>query len=431
MKRRDLLKIGVGLTAISADPLLSVSSAEPEKKNNPNNAIYIPGYWPGDANFEGVAALDHPKMARAIPKKYTGSIRLLTKLGLDGEVVQALFPVHGHDVEISADGKIGFFGSLEQDTYVCFDPKSLDLIALGKPWKEEWIGGGHGIFVNQGKLLAVSERAPKVGYRGQPSKHFGRITLRDPETLKIVDSFSTHGISPHDIRLLKDGKHLAIANYGSTFPKFKKEYGVPRHIVEPSVTLINIQTGELVNKYVSGSREMEMRHLCAHDFDTIFAIQTELGIRGQDAAYHGQEKTAYEAEFTVPRTLSYLHAPTVMLNKKTGSLAALGSDSTQKLMRHGLSIHYDPEFDEVIATYPATHMILVFDARSGEVKQQIDCTKIGLNYPCGLTLIPGSNTYAVAGYWKDLYLFERGTHHLKRELCHYTTFFGHSHITAV
>lgn len=392
--------------------------------------IFIPGYWPGAARYQGSAALDHPHLARAVPKSYKGPVRLLTRLGLDGDVAQALFPVHGHNVEISPDGRIGFYGSMEYRSYVCFDPKTLDLITLGKPYGKDWVGGGHGAFIDNGTHLALSERAPRVGYRGGPEKHYGRITLREPGTLRIIESYSTHGISPHDVRLLADGKHLAIANYGSTYPRRKKQYGVPRHVVEPSVTIIDINDGRLLAKYVSGSSRMELRHLCAHDFDTIFAIQTELGLGDQDETYRRDDKTAYETDLTTRDTESYLPAPTLRVDRSSESLQPLGSAHIQKLMRQGLSIHYEPTHHEIIATFPSTHSIMVYDAASGDLKHHIDGTAMGLEYPCGLVLLKDPRYYVVAGYWKNLFVFERGSHRLMRELCHYTTFFGHSHITA-
>ena len=118
-------------------------------------------------------------MRRAIPKGYTQNITMLTKFGLDGTVRQALFPVRGHDVAISPDRRLGFFGSMEQQTYVAFDPNTLNRVALGAPFKPDWIGGGHGEFLANG-LLAVTERAPKTPYRGKPADHYGHVTLREP-----------------------------------------------------------------------------------------------------------------------------------------------------------------------------------------------------------------------------------------------------------
>ncbi|MCR9139853.1 MAG: DUF1513 domain-containing protein [Alphaproteobacteria bacterium] len=438
MKRRTFFKIGAAASIALNPSALRGASAETCSAlpgDTPSDAtasgdVFIPGYWPGAARYKGGDALDHPHLARAVPKSYKGPVRLLTRLGLDGDVAQALFPVHGHNVEVSPDGKIGFFGSMEYRSYVCFDPKTLDLITLGKPYRKDWVGGGHGVFVNQGAHLALTERAPRVGYRGSPEKHFGRVTLREPDTLKIIESHSTHGISPHDVRLLADGKHLAIANYGSTYPRRKRQYGVPRHVVEPSVTVIDIDSGRLAAKYASGSSSMELRHLCAHDFDTIFAIQTVLGLGEQDAAYHRSDPAAYAPDLTTRETESYLPAPILRVERASQSLRPLGSTEMQKLMRQGLSIHYEPTHQEIIATFPSTHAIMVFDAASGDLKHHIDGRTMGLEYPCGLVLLKDPRYYVVAGYWKNLFVFERGSHRLMRELCHYTTFFGHSHITA-
>ena len=47
-----------------------------------------------------------------------------------------------------------------------------------------------------------------------------------------------------------------------------------------------------------------------------------------------------------------------------------------------------------------------------------------------MTFLPDGKHYAVTGYWENMFVFERGTHRLVRELCLYPLFFGHSHITA-
>ena len=326
MDRRHFLQSGAAALAASAAGCSSVGGAGPSALQvsemsgttvtayagaDVDGDVYIPGYMPKDAFFEGVRAFEHRRLMRAVPKDYDGSVRLLTRLGMDGEVAQALFPVYGHDVGINPDGRTGFFGNLEERSYVTFDPKSLDLIALGSPVAEGWIGGGHGVFIDGGAVLALSERAPKVGYLGRPDRHFGRITLREPETLKVLESYSTHGVSPHDIRLLADGEHMAIANYGSVVPRGKDDYGIPLKIVEPSVTVINLRSGKLEAKYASRSRDMEIRHLCAHDLDTIYAIQTELDTGGKDQRYLAKNDSAYEAELTGGDFYSYLPAPTV------------------------------------------------------------------------------------------------------------------------
>ena len=432
MKRRDFIASGASLAATTA--LAGCGQQQTAGVSAARHAlapadIYIPGYAPQKARFKGVPALEHPRMRRAIPKGYDQTITMLTKFGLDGSIRQALFPIWGHDIAISPDKRTGFFGSMERQTYVAFDPKTLDLVTLGRPFQPDWIGGGHSAFLSSG-VLAVTERAPRRPYSGRPEDHFGRVTLREPRSLRIVGDFSTHGIAPHEIRLLDDDKHAVLANYGTTIPASgSKDYGTPRHIVEACVTIVEIDSGKLVEKYHGNSKE-ELRHLCARDRDTIFAIQTEMIKEHEDRAFFRGRSTAHTIDPTNVNNTSFGVAATMHTNAAKGRLEKVGSRADQQLMRHGLSIEYDPNYDEVIASYPATHAVMVFDASSGQVKQKLDCEPLGLQYPSGIAMLPGQNYYVVAGYWQNLYVFERGSHKLQRELSHYPVNFGHSHIVA-
>ena len=208
------------------------------------------------------------------------------------------------------------------------------------------------------------------------------------------------------------------------------DYGVPRHIVEASITIVDINSGKLVEKYI-GNQRQELRHLCVRDRETIFAVQAELIRHGGEERFFASQTTAQDLDPTNPAGAAFDVAPTVRADPQSGRLEKLGDRVSRNLMRHGLSIEHDEIHDEVIASYPASHTVLVFDAPTGELKAKIDCAPIGLQYPCGIALLPGQNYYVVTGYMRNLYVFERGSHKLMRELCHYPLNFGHSHIVAV
>jgi hypothetical protein len=427
MHRRHLLKIGVSLAAppVFATPAAAGDGVDAAARRV--STIFIPGYSPEYAYAEGLPVLEHPAFARALPAEYAGPASMLTRLDPKGDIRQALFPVAGHGVAIAPSGKLGFYGAMEGGRHTVFDTDTLDLIATGDPPAGDWVGGGHGVFSADGQTLFVSERAPLTGYLGTNEKHFGRLTLRDPKTLQIVETYSCHGVSPHDIRLMPGGTHIAVANYGTTYPAGRTSYGLPRHIVEPSITIVDLADGTLVDKIETGSKKMELRHLCAANEDSVFAIQIEPGERADELLYRLDEKVAYEVELSVD-TIAHLPAAVLLVRRSKRQIAELGSRETQTLMRHGLSVAHDDKFSEVIATFPGSHRVMVFDASTGEVRRNIDCAALGLDHPSGLAIVPGGNHYIVTGYWKNLFVFRRGTHELVRELCAYTTFFGHSHI---
>ncbi len=428
MRRRAFLKSATALAAAASLPV-SVSATAAVRRSG---AVFVPGYRIARAYFAGWPALDHPRLARAVPKDYGGIVRMITRVGPEGETEQALFPVNGHDVAVSPDGRLGFFSGFEDAGMAAFDLATLDMVARAEAAGDGWRGGGHAVYVDGGRLLAVTERAPSGGYRGEPDRHFGQVTLRDPESLKVVERMSCHGIDPHEIRLLADGEHVAMANYGSTFPAGFQSHSVPRHIVEPSVTIVNLKSGKLAEKYVTGSREMELRHICLADRDAIVAIQAALGPPGSDQGFRRTEAYVYESELSSASDWAFTPAPPLLLRRgDSGGFATLGPDRLRPAMRHGLSIEYDATHGEAIATFPASHRVMVFDGRTGDLKQAIDTSGQGLDYPCGLTLLPDGEHYAVTGFWKNLYVYERGTHRLVRDRCSYATFFGHRHIVSV
>jgi hypothetical protein len=392
-------------------------------------AIYVPGYYAGNAWANGKKVVEHPVLARGL-KPTDEHARLLSRIGLDGSIRQAVLPVYAHDVAIAPDRSVGVLCGFNAGGHVAFDPDTLDVAALGAPFKRGWNGGGHAQFLSDGHGVLLSERAPFKSLRNKLESHHGRITIRDPSTMKILESYSTHGIDPHDIRLVEDGRYLIIANYGSVIEKASGRKAVPRRVIEASITTIEVATGKLMDKQLTGSRNTELRHLAAADRDSVFAIQALLGDEEALARQNQFADIIYEADITTSRDSPYLSAATLKFSGDGAPPVAMGDEAATRLMQHGLSIKYDAKHHQVIASYPTTHRVMVFDASEGALLQIIDTSSMGLRYPCGVTLLPDESHYAVTGFWENLFVFERGTHRLVRDLCLYPMFFGHSHICA-
>lgn len=437
--RRSLLKGGAAVAAGTACTTLPTAKADPLDRRSDcpassgadelkATAIYVPGYYPNKAQADGRGLMDLPGFARGI-KASDKHVRLISRIGMDGSIRQSLLPAAAHDVEIAPDRSIGLLCGFAYGGHVAFDPNTLDIVGRGKPVKKGWIGGGHATFLADSKTVLISERAPQRSLRYKVESHYGRITVREPESLKILETHSTHGIDPHDISLVEDGRYLVIANYGSVIDKTTGKMTAPRRVVEASVTVIETSSGKLVDKHITNTEHTELRHLAAKDQGAIFAIQAltyneETGMAAD--ATHG---AAYPVGLVSQPPSNYLAAETLRLSG-TGGREPMGNEQTTTLMRQGLSIKYDARHDQVIATYPSTHRVMVFDASSGDIVQIVDTSTMGLRYPCGLTFLPGEKFYAVTGYWENLFVFERQTHRLVRDLCLYPVFFGHSHICA-
>ena len=429
--RRSILAGGalIGLAAASAPEPAQAAGAANAGADLAGAAVYVPGYYPEHAFANGKPVASNRRFNRAI-RKTDAAQKMLTRVGFDGSVRQALLPVAAHDVEISPDRSIGILCSMDGDQHTAFDPETLEMAAVGPSLGNGWRGGGHAVYVDQGKTVILSERAPAAAYQGRLEAHYGRLTVRDPKTLRIAETYSTHGIDPHDIRLTADGKHIVTANYGSIVSARTGAHTIPRTVVQASITVIEVASGKLVDKRVTGKGKVELRHLAAGRLDRIFAIQALYGSDRQDSRQLASEDVAYDADLTTEPGYNYMPAATLKYDASRGTVKKMGDARSQPLMRHGLSIRYDDLHDEAIATYPSSHQVMAFDGATGSLSHRLDTRTVGLRYPCGVTMLPDGRHYAVTGHWENMFVFERGTHRLVRDLCLYPLFFGHSHITA-
>ena len=428
--RRSVLT-GGALLALAATAPGEAAQAKPAAaaKALKDAAVYVPGYFPDYAYANGRKVTEHRRFMRAI-RNPDGVKRMISRIGMDGSVRQTLLPVNAHDVEVAPDRSTGVLCGFEAGEHCAFDPRTLDMIAYAPSLGEGWRGGGHAQYLDGGRIVILSERAPAQPVRGGLEPHFGRVTIRDPETLKIAESYSTHGIDPHDIRLIDDGKYLVAANYGSVVSAKTGRHSVPRQVVEASVTVIEVSSGKLVDKHTTNARDIELRHLAAGRLDRIFAIQSRYGSDRQDADQRADDHAAYDFDQTTEPGLNYIGAATLKYDATTGRAKKMGGRKATDLMRHGLSIRYDELYDEAIATYPSSHQLMVFDGETGSLSKRFDTRTVGLRYPSGVTMLPDGVHYAVTGYWENMFVFERGSHRLVRELCLYPLFFGHSHISS-
>jgi DNA-binding beta-propeller fold protein YncE len=427
--RRGLLTGGALLALAAATP--SEAAPAPAKAARPalkDAAVYVPGYAPESAYANGKPLAENRRFNKAVRGQPIH--KMLTRVGFDGSIRQTLLPVAAHDVEVAPDRSIGVLCSMDGDQHTAFDPKTLELAAIGASLGDGWRGGGHAVYLNGGRTVVLSERAPYSPYQGKLERHYGRLTVRDPKTLKVAETYSTHGIDPHDIRLTADGKYIVAANYGSTVSEKTGNFTVPRSVVQASITVVELSSGKLVDKRITGRSDTELRHLAAGRLDRIFAIQARYGSDHDDSRQLRGEDVAYESDITTDPGYNYMAAATLKYDASRNRLTKMGDAGTTKLMRHGLSIRYDELHDEAIATYPTTHRVMVFDGATGAVSNVLDTRSVGMRYPAGVTFLPDGRHYAVTGHWENMFVFERGTHRLVRELCLYPVFFGHSHITA-
>ena len=403
--------------------------ANPSIAASPGPSLFVPGYNAKEAIFDGMNAARHPTIGRAVPASYDGPVTLLSKIDLQtGKAQHAAYPVQGHFVAISADLKIGVLHAQSRDWCVAFDPESLDMITTSRPFREHRTGGGHAEFVRNSSILLTAERSAYGAYLGAPELHHGRIAVRDPQTLQELSQISSHGIGPHDITLLEDGNTLVVANYGTTQPHICRQQASIG--IEPCISFIELDSGKLLDKIVVDDLSQQIRHLAASKQDRVMAIMVRQGTIGELEDALNPLNAGVEADLTARGDCAYLPAPMLSVSmQQRGVPAELIEAGNMALMRQGLTILHDPLHDQFIASYPSTHHILVMDGKTGQITKQFDTRSQGLKYPCGVSLFPGGDTYAVAGSFGNIRVYETGTHRHLVEQDINIILYRHSHIT--
>ena len=127
---------------------------------------------------------------------------------------------------------------------------------------------GHGVYSHDGRYFFTTENDFENGV--------GVIGVRDGETLAWVREMPSHGIGPHELVFLGNGRTLVVANGGiRTHPDSPREkLNIPT--MSPSLAYIDADTGALRATHTLDNRFLSIRHLAVGRDDRIcIAMQHE------------------------------------------------------------------------------------------------------------------------------------------------------------
>jgi hypothetical protein len=421
--RRTALKSALTAFGALASLSLGVVTAKELVTAGLRARLYVPGYRSLEATQGQSRLIDLPGVSR-VPKGWQGNRTLLTMFDLQAEEaipVRAAYPVAGHGVSLLPQLGLGVFAGMESDSLVGFELSSMDLSAFARPTQPGWLFGGHPVNMPDGRHVAVAERHPALPRSGDSASDrqrlCGRIVIRDARTLAPVGEFSCHGIRPHEIQITADGRHMVVACYGSTVHDTSDDTSLLPDVIAPGIAVVEISSGRLLTWIDGADPAAELRHLVAPRLDRIFGITARLALsRSPQAAGLPSDPVALDG-------ISFLPSAPVQV-KDQGAVKLMNGHTA--LARQGLSIAYDPDHDEVLATFPSSHTLVFFDGTSGDVTKVMDTAALGLHWPCGIARSPDDALWHVTGYWNGLLTLRAGDHSVQ-SITDHPVWWGHSH----
>ena len=183
---------------------------------------------------------------------------------------------------------------------------------------------GHGAFSTDGKLLYATENDFEIAR--------GLVGLYDvSDSFRRIGEFPTGGIGPHDIRLMPDGRTLAVANGGiETHPDYgRAKLNIPT--MEPSLAFIDTGNGT-VQYRVSLPREL-----------------TKLSLRHMDGDDRGRLWIAGQHEGDAAQIVPLVH---VWSDENGLSTVPLPQTATARLKGYVGSIAYNHNSDRLAVSSP-------------------------------------------------------------------------------
>jgi hypothetical protein len=166
---------------------------------------------------------------------------------------QARVPQRAHSVAVSPDGaRVVYFARRPGREAWCLSTDSAHPPRQihSQPGRHFF---GHGCFSADGRRLFTAEN--------DYDQARGVIVERDADTLEIRRELSSHGVGPHDVRLMPDGQTLVVANGGiETHPDVAREK-LNLDTMQPALTYIDIATGKVVEQVKPPHHQLSIRHL--------------------------------------------------------------------------------------------------------------------------------------------------------------------------
>lgn len=175
-----------------------------------------------------------------------------------GKVLHALeLPDRGHDVTHDpVSGRSVIFARQPGTFATVFDHQGDEPLTIASAPGRHFYG--HGVFSPDGALLYATEN--------DFDNAAGMVGVYDAgDGFPRIGEFPTHGIGPHELLLLDDGRTMAIANGGiETHP----DYGRAKlnlATMKPSFVLVDRIRGELLESHElpAGLHQLSIRHMAA------------------------------------------------------------------------------------------------------------------------------------------------------------------------
>lgn len=284
--RRDFLKLGLAVTAVSVLPSCVSWQSKP---------------W--------FVSCCTDKSGRHFAAAFDQAGQLIDKLPI---------PARGHQV-IGVPSKPGHaivFARRPGDFLVEIDFSSGRIVNQVNSIQGQHFFG-HGVVTPDNNYLLTTEN--------DYEKAKGLVVVRDLTTLQQIDSFDSGGIGPHELALMPDRQTLVVANGGILTHPSQPRKKLNLDTMVPNLSYLSLEQGKVIDAY-----ELENKHLSIRHLDVSKQGKVVVGLQYQGAksdlntlivSHQGEDKlTDFKAPEAIWRKMNQYTA-SVAVDSYSGKVA--------------------------------------------------------------------------------------------------------------
>lgn len=259
----------------------------------------------------------------------------------DGRIERELaLEARGHDIAFAPDGRTAVVFARRPGTFAL----AVDLgsgtprVLFATPPDRHFYG--HGAYSPDGRLLFATEN-DFAGARGVLGVYDVGAGFRR------IGEIDTHGVGPHDVLLLADGRTLCVANGGIETHPDSGRAKLNLHSMRPSLVFIDRTSGELRARHElsAGLARLSIRHLCVDSESRVW-----FGGQWQGEALESPELIGHAGADTPARLVDPSRPLGALMKGYIGSIATTddGLIVAATSPRAGRTIYLDAETERVI-----------------------------------------------------------------------------------
>jgi hypothetical protein len=239
----------------------------------------------------------------------------------------------------------------------------------------------------------------------------GLLAVYDASTLKLLETYPSHGIEAHDMAVTRDKRFLAIGHYGIAESNAKDPDAFVAH--KPSLSIIDMDSFGLV-KHMPFDKPVNLGHLVTGKGSTVYGV-LEQYIRTKVSPNNppvkiDEKRNALMKDGGWPLIDLELDdgngiaIPTPLLEFDFEQETIKEHFTSNLTQRRPQSVIYNESADKVVAAYIYSgHLVVVHADGTSEA---ITAEDIGVPMPVGLSEIEGTPYISVVGLFYNIAILD-------------------------